>query len=266
MVLGTVLGIMTSSTLAQHRHGHHSHSPTYKVDHHDHIVRDSHGHIIGQYHHDIIRDNIIRDNSRYIVPHSGNNHHGTYQYRDNGYYYAPQTGHNHQGGIQEVRVQFGGFSHVEDLASRLETLANEFCLDLHHNYSHNQGFKETYNEAYQILQIAEFIHGAEHNQDRQAIQESLGGIDRLFHHVQEDVSGWSRHQHRQIGQLGILSKMDLMESTIHHLMNDVGVRSTEQNVDERAPQPGNDPNRAPRPENSFDQNSGPINSAPPRSF
>ena len=83
-----------------------------------------------------------------------------------------------------MQVAFGGFSHVDDLASRLETLTNEFCLDLHYHYSHNHGYAATYGEAYQILDAAKFIHAAEHQQDRQAIAARLKGLNELFHHVQ----------------------------------------------------------------------------------
>ena len=63
----------------------------------------------------------------------------------------------------------------------------------------------------------------EHQQDRLAIAARLNGIDELFHHTQDDVRDWSRHHHQQIGQLGILSKTELIESTLHHLMHDAGV-------------------------------------------
>ena len=125
-----------------------------------------------------------------------------------------------------VVVEFGSFSHVDDLATRLETLSNEFLLDLHFNYSHNRGFRETYAEAYQMLEVAKYIHAAEHQQDRQAIRSKLNGMDNIFHHIQRDVRGWSRHHHRQVGRLGILTKMDMIESVLHHLMNDVGVQPT----------------------------------------
>lgn len=87
-----------------------------------------------------------------------------------------------------------------------------------------------------IRQEAKYINAAEHQHDRAAIQKKLGGLDQLFHHVQDDVRGWSRHHHRQICQLGILSKMDMIESTLHHLMNDVGVRQTP--APQQAPAPG----------------------------
>jgi hypothetical protein len=212
----------------QNHNGHSSpgnlYSPGYHIDHHDHVIRDSHGHVIGNTHHDV-----IHQNSTYIVPHNAQaNHHGTYHAHNNTYYYTPQTAAIGVSPVvqQPVPVQFGSFSHVDDLASRLEALCNEFLLDLHYNYQHNHGFRETYTEGYQLLQVAKYIHEAEHAQDRAAIQGKLNGMDALFHHLQDDVRGWSRIHHHQVGQLGILSKMDMIESTLHHLMNDVGVQQT----------------------------------------
>lgn len=122
-------------------------------------------------------------------------------------------------------IAFGGFSHVDELAARLEVLMNELCLDLYYNYSHNPGFRETYAEAYSLYSTAKFIHAAEHNYDRTSIQRSLGGVDALFHHVQDDVRGWTRIPRRQIGTLGIITKISLAEETLHHLMDDIGVQS-----------------------------------------
>ncbi|MCA9077736.1 MAG: hypothetical protein KDA93_22105 [Planctomycetaceae bacterium] len=240
---------------AQHHHHHHHHRPSYHIDHHNHTVRDSHGHVIGRYHHDVIH----RD-STYIVPHTSGHHHGSYYVQGGSSFYIPQTASasGSHATLQPTEISFGGFSHVDDLASRLETLSNEFCLDLHYNYSHNPGFRETYTESYQVLEVAKYIHAAEHQNDRQAIQEKLQGLDQLVHHVQADVRGWSRHQHRQIGQLGILSKLDLIESTLHHLMNDVGVTATPVSGNEQAPPPAGGPEQAPPP-SGFN----PIQTAPP---
>lgn len=222
-----------------HHNSHHNSrhiTPGFHVDHHDHVIRDSHGHITGRYHHDV-----LHKNSTYIVPHTGSQHHGTYHLHNGRYYYTPRTVVVVGRPVvrtQPTAVAFGAFSHVDDLAERLETLANELCLDMHYNYSHNPGFAETYGETYQVLQVSQFIHDAEHRHDRAAIQSKLGGLDRLFHHVQDDVRGWSRHQHKQVGQLGILSKMEMIESTLHHLMNDVGVRPTPAGGVQQAPAPG----------------------------
>lgn len=246
---------MSSELFAQHGHQHYS--PGYHIDHHDDVVRDSHGHVIARYHHDV-----VHQNSTYVLPHLSSQHHGTYFRSGETAYYYPRTASadpGHYRTTQPQVIKFGGFSHVDDLASRLETLCNEFCLDLHYNYSHNPGFRETYVEAYEILQVAKFIHSAEHQNDRQAIASRLKGLDELFHHVQDDARGWDRHDHRQIGQLGIITKMDMIETTLHHLMNDVGVHVS--GSAEPAPAPsGNGVEQAPPPSGSAPPV---INSAPP---
>ncbi len=106
-----------------------------------------------------------------------------------------------------------------DLAIRFERLSNEFCLNLHYNYSHDPGFRETYREAYQMLQIAKYIHEADHELDRRAIRKQLSGVDQLFHHIQEDVRGWSRfhqgHGHKEIvSQMTLISDWPSMFSTL----------------------------------------------------
>jgi hypothetical protein len=225
----------------QHRHRHDHYTPGYHIDHHNHWIRDSHGHVIGRYHHDV-----VHPDSNYILPHWGDAHDGTYYQHEGVYYYHPHSHSEEAQNTQPVQIEFGGFTHIDDLAARLDRLANELCLDLHYNYSHNPGFEETYAEAYQVLEAAEYIHAAEHQQDRQAIAERVGGLDRLFHHVQDDVRNWSRDNHRQVGQLSLPSRLDLMETTIHHLMHDVGVQHTAEGGD-HVPQGQGDPERAPPP-------------------
>lgn len=61
--------LATSSAFAQYG---------FHVDHHDHVIKDSHGHVIGRYHHDVIHCDAQR-----IVPHLSTVNHGTY-YRQNG--------------------------------------------------------------------------------------------------------------------------------------------------------------------------------------
>lgn len=123
-------------------------------------------------------------------------------------------------------LPFGGFTRTDELANRLEVLMNELCLDLFYNYSHNPGFRETYAEAYSLYKTVQFIHACEHNYDRPVVQERLAGADALFHHIEDDVCGWTRIPHRQIGTLGINAKMDMIEETLHCLMEDVGVSLT----------------------------------------
>jgi hypothetical protein len=161
------------------------------------------------------------------VPHYDHHYHGTYYYDDGVNYYVPQT-YVTQGGAyvagKPVPIEFGSFSHVDDLSGRLERLVNELCLDLHYNYQHNPGFGETYREAYQILQTAKYIHVKEHQGDRDEVARRLDEVDGLVHHVQKDLSRWSRRQSRQIGRGGARTKLESVEATLHHLMHDVGVK------------------------------------------
>jgi hypothetical protein len=122
-----------------------------------------------------------------------------------------------------VQIEFGGYAHVDDLAGRFERLMNQLCLDLHYNYRHNPGFPETYRAAYHVLDTAKYIHDKEHQGDREEVARRLDEVDGLFHQVQDEVRRWSRQQYRQIGQAGVQTKLDSVEATLHHLMNDVGV-------------------------------------------
>ena len=176
-------------------------------------------------------------NYQYVIP-SYQNNQGTYYTHSNTRFY-----HDHHGGTNPGRpsaVQFGGYAHVDDLAARLETMTNEFCLDLHYNYQHNPGFAETYREAYQILELARYAHDEEHHGDRAEFARVLKEIDPLFHHVEEDVANWSRNHRRQFGRLGIIDKMQNMEAVIHHLMWDIGVTPDHHDGhgSEAAPAPG----------------------------
>lgn len=121
--------------------------------------------------------------------------------------------------------QWSSFSHVDDLAMQLERQANTMCLEMHHNYQQNPGFNETYSEAYEILNTAKEIHAMEHTGNRDRMREAAARIDELFHHVQDDVRHWQRYGRRYFGQGGLRARMDDVEDTLHHLMQDMGVGS-----------------------------------------
>ncbi len=226
-----------TALLAQHSHGHghghgHSHGNAHNQSH-------GHGHHSSHIGH------------HFVLPHvDRHHHHGTYWVDSGQYYYQPQTYVANPGThivAKPIAVEFGSYSHVDDLAGRLERLANELCLDLHYNYSHNSGFAEAYREAYQILNTAKYIHAREHQSDRQDVARRLAELDPLFHHVSAEVARWSRQDRRQVGQAGLMGKLETIEATMHHLMNDVGVRADEvhagsetapaPSVDEAAPPP-----------------------------
>ncbi len=232
------------------------HQLSYRIDHQSQIVYDNDGHVFGRYHLEV-----IHWNSTYVVPDLSGHQPGSYYVQGGAFYnispVASELGTHTN--LQPTQIPFGGFSRVDDLASRLEALSNDFCLDLHYNYAHNPSFRGTYDEAYQVLEVAKYIHAAEHQNGRLAIQEKLKGFDQLVHHIQGEIQSWSRHHNRRFGQLGILSKSDLIGSTLHHLMNDVGVKTTPVPEVEQAPPPVGGPEQLPLLADSV----SPILSSPP---
>lgn len=190
------------------------------------------------------------DDYRFVVP--ATPRYGTYYTHEDVHYYtppAPPVVVNQPVVVQRpVPVEFGTFQHYERLSDRLETLANQVCLDLHYNYQHNRNYAETYREAYQLMQVAKYIHGSEHRGDRNAIRKSADNLDELFHHAQRELKTWTREERRAVGQYGLLAKIEEMEALIHHLLFDVGIKP-DHNRDEPAPPPRDEvaPPPAPRP-------------------
>jgi hypothetical protein len=216
--VGLTLGLASEAAQAQLRirlgTGHGGHHDEHHDEHHGHGGHhsdwwDSHrGHHHGS-------------GLGFVIGPSDDFHGGFYIENDRHYYRPYRRGRV----SQPVVIQRGSFSHVDDLAQRLEYEMNRLCLDMHDNYGHNAGFKATYREAYQMLDLARGIHAAEHQHDRQAIAGMVRELDALFHHVEDDVRGWSRRARRQWGQGGLQTKMQSIEALIHHLMNDVGVEA-----------------------------------------
>ena len=157
----------------------------------------------------------------YVIP-SSQNSRGTYYTNNNvRYYHDHDHGHGHAG--RPAPVQFGGFSHTDDLAIRLEFLGSELCFDMHYNYQHNHEFDDTYREALDLFHQAKAVHLESHHGHHAELAKLVAQMDPLFHHIEKDVATWTRHDHRQVGQGGIKSKMEQMESLIHHMMYDAGV-------------------------------------------
>lgn len=188
------------------------------------------------------------DDYRYVVPHAA--HHGAYYTYEDAHYYTPPAPRVAAGppvaAQRPTPIEFGGLKHYEALAERLDALANQLCLDLHHNYQHNRNYDETYREAYQVLQAAKFIHGAEHAGDRDAIRRSAGSLDNVFHHVQGELRNWSSADVRPVGRYSLAAKLEEMEALLHHLMFDLGVRPDHDNPP-GAPPPDGEIAPPPRP-------------------
>ena len=111
--------------------------------------------------------------ARRIVVHPTHQHYSHYRPTPH-VAYRPHSDHGYLETAQlppaPSTVAYGSFSHVDDLAARLEVLMNQICLDLYYNYSHNPGFHETYTEAYSLYQMTRYIHASEHNYERIAIR------------------------------------------------------------------------------------------------
>jgi hypothetical protein len=216
-LLTTCVFVLATSALVEAQpHHHHSTSRGYIVQPqvHNHVLVDPHGHVVVQQH----------ANYQYVVPPASPTLGTYYTYQSKQYYTPPpQVVGNQTAYAPPAAVAFGSYSHVDDLSARIETLANEVCLDLHYNYHHNPGYQETYGEAYSLLQQAKALHAAEHNQDRNFIRAAVQGLDGLFHHVQEHAANFSPHVERPVGPYSLPEKLAQLESMIHHLMHDVGI-------------------------------------------
>ena len=210
----------------------------YKVDRREHSVRDEFGSVIGRYNYDF-----IEDNSKYVLPHYDDNHTGTYWNRDGKYYYRPQTQTRYRTQSQVEEMRFGGRRHMDDLAERLEALVNETCLELHYNYGHNRDFKQTYADAYRILDDAKWVHNRGNYGNSSEMRRRLMRMDEQIHKVQDSVRGWNSSNRRSYGDVSLRSRLRLVEASIHHLMYDAGIdpdRAHDDNNNNNGPGRGND--------------------------
>lgn len=135
--------------------------------------------------------------------------------------------------VTQPVVTYGGFSHIDELASELEQLTRDILWEMHFNYTHNSGYDATYAEMYDILRQAKYIHEAEHYGRRSEIARVVGDLDRLFHHVEEDIRLWRPSHGHFVGNGSLFDKVEALEDTLHHLMQDVG--ATASNSDPPAP-------------------------------
>jgi hypothetical protein len=173
----------------------------------------------------------------HVEPGHFHRHHDHYDYHPARIIYRPELhtvrgpivfgeeDHSHDHTGSNERHVFGGFSHIDDLTMQLSQEANLLCYELHYNYQHNPGFSQTYREAYEILTTAKYLHGLEHSGNREKLRRAATELDQLFHHVESDVESWTAHHHRQVGFGGLGDKLQAVETTLHHLLDDVGVRS-----------------------------------------
>ncbi len=234
----------------------------YKVDRRDHSVRDEYGTVIGRYNQDFIEDNY-----KYVLPHYDDSHTGTYWQRDGKYYYRPQTSTRFRQPSQTEELRFGGRGHMDDLSERLEAMVNETCLDMHYNYSHNRDYKQTYADAYKILEDAKWIHNRSNYSNNGEMRRRLMRMDDQIHEVEGDVRGWRSSNRRDYGEVSLNSRLRLIEATIHHLMYDAGIDPDRAHDDDRRDNNGrgNDgrgPGNNPPGHNNAPGHNGPGNNGP----
>ncbi|MEZ6130895.1 MAG: hypothetical protein R3C59_19670 [Planctomycetaceae bacterium] len=131
-----------------------------------------------------------------------------------------------------VQMRFGAFAYTDELSDVLPRVLNDLCLDLHHNYQQNPGFAATYREAHVALTEATRLRAAHESDDRETIRQRLLIIDSLLHRLEISVIGWRRSHQKQIGESGLLTKLEISGDIIHHMMYDAGV--TPQTHDQNA--------------------------------
>lgn len=71
------------------------------------------------------------------------------------------------------------------------------------------------------------------------------GLETLFHHFPAEIKPWTRAERRPVGEGGINGKAEVIESILHHLLFDVGVKPQHLDAEEeQAPPPPGREHRA----------------------
>jgi hypothetical protein len=234
-----------------HHHGHHGHH--HFGHHHGHHHHFGHYHNFGHHHHHL---GWYYGVPSYYYPRAYYYGYGSNYYVPRSYvfprtYVIPRTYVADPGAVvaaRPVEAEARGIAQVDDLSGYLVELANEVCLDLHYNYRHNQGFEETYRDAYEILNSSKFVQANENQGDRAEVIRRLDAMVGLLHKVREQVRGWSRQHSRQIGQAGALTKLDAIEATVNRLVSDLGAKGAHGTAEIEPTDGGTEVAPAPQPE------------------
>ncbi len=227
---------------AQHHHGGHHHGGGHYHGGHHHGF--GHGHGLGHVHGSGHLHGLTHHHHSGYLQHP----YGYYDFYPRGYYlrtysyfpsrpgdsyaYAvpPQFGyyggelHSHDHTASDSQRSPGPISRADELAVRLVREANSMCLELHHNYQHNPGFKEIYRRAYEVLSTAKYLHDLEHSGSREKLMQSVAELDASFRNLQQDVATWTAHRHRQIGYGGLQDKFAAVDTTLGALMGELTPR------------------------------------------
>jgi hypothetical protein len=119
----------------------------------------------------------------------------------------------------------GSHRHVDRLALEVKNLASKACWEMHNSYRFYPEYEETYGEAFEMYKIAEHIHELVHyGSSAKTIDRNVVELDKLFHHIEEDVRAWGVYGHTG-SHARLKNRMLELEDALHHLMDDVGVKS-----------------------------------------
>ncbi|MBC7967189.1 MAG: hypothetical protein H7Z17_14845, partial [Fuerstia sp.] len=88
-----------------------------------------------------------------------------------------------------------------------------------------------------LLQSTKSLQAAHQAGNKDAVQAEVRNLDGLLHRVEEQTLSWTRHEQRQVGELGLLTKLEVSADMTHHLMYDVGIQP---DADQHNPGPANE--------------------------
>lgn len=144
-------------------------------------------------------------------------------------------GSSQQTAPSPVEMKFGGYAYAEQLCAVMPEVVNTLCLDMHYNYRGAANFDEAYRTAYTMLENSKQLSAAHDAGDRNKVKELAKTIDRLQHVVEDQTAGWTRNESKQVGELGIVTKLQITGDVVHHLLHDIGVSEGEHAENNGAP-------------------------------
>lgn len=135
---------------------------------------------------------------------------------------------------EPVPVEFGGWEYMDELAPVMPQVLNELCLDMYYNYRSARNFDPAYRDAYAMLEASKELRAAQKSGDQSQVKEHLKKIDRMLHQVEDQTQGWTRTHTRQIGELGLITKLQVAGDMTHHMMHDAGISEKEHDDNNRS--------------------------------
>ncbi len=134
---------------------------------------------------------------------------------------------------------YGARLHVKRLAMELNRRSANMCRIAHGHYRNNAAFRAVYKDMYEVMKEAQHIlELANNNVNSDHIATDLNDVDQLFHKIKNGTSRWRPDNsfHDDLPQA-----MKSVKKTIHHLMEDYGVKSKIGGGNVPVPEPGNVP-------------------------